>query len=86
MRILWDERKRLANIDKHGLDFASLDESFFDLAAIRPATRNRFVAYGRHDDRWVAVIFAAYGNEAISIISMRAASVAERRRAKWHET
>jgi len=24
MKVLWDEPKRLANLDKHGLDFADL--------------------------------------------------------------
>jgi hypothetical protein len=28
MEIVWDEPKRLANLDKHGLDFADLDETF----------------------------------------------------------
>jgi hypothetical protein len=30
MKILWDEPKRLANLAKHSLDFADLDESFFE--------------------------------------------------------
>ncbi len=29
MKIVWDEPKRLADIEKHGLDFAALDEEFF---------------------------------------------------------
>jgi len=29
MKIVWDEPRRLANLDKHGLDFADLDELFF---------------------------------------------------------
>jgi uncharacterized protein len=29
MLIFWDEPKRLANIDKHGFDFAGLDEASF---------------------------------------------------------
>lgn len=29
MKIVWDEPKRLANLDKHGLDFADLNETFF---------------------------------------------------------
>jgi uncharacterized protein len=37
MRILWDEPKRLANLDKHGLDFADLDEAFFDHALVVPS-------------------------------------------------
>jgi uncharacterized DUF497 family protein len=28
MQIVWDEPKRLANLDKHGLDFADLNETF----------------------------------------------------------
>jgi len=28
MKIVWDEPKRLANIEKHGLDFAALDDEF----------------------------------------------------------
>jgi uncharacterized protein (DUF4415 family) len=28
MKIVWDEPKRLANLDKHGLDFADLNEAF----------------------------------------------------------
>jgi uncharacterized DUF497 family protein len=28
MKIVWDEPKRLANLDKHGLDFADLNETF----------------------------------------------------------
>jgi uncharacterized DUF497 family protein len=31
MKIVWDEPKRLANLDKHGLDFADLNETFFDV-------------------------------------------------------
>ncbi len=39
MIIVWDEPKRLANIDKHGLDFADLSLEFFERALIRPAKR-----------------------------------------------
>ena len=34
MMIVWDELKRLANIEKHGLDFADLTMDFFAAAAI----------------------------------------------------
>ncbi|TIM69201.1 MAG: hypothetical protein E5Y52_06495, partial [Mesorhizobium sp.] len=44
MQIVWDEPKRLANIDKHGLDFAALDEEFFLASAIRAAKSGRFMA------------------------------------------
>jgi uncharacterized DUF497 family protein len=37
MKIIWDEPKRLANLDKHGLDFADLNETFFDNALVVPS-------------------------------------------------
>ena len=37
MEIVWDEPKRLANLDKHGLDFAELDEIFFEGAVVLPS-------------------------------------------------
>jgi uncharacterized DUF497 family protein len=63
VKIVWDEPKRLANLDKHGLDFADLDETFFDSALVVPS-RNA-------GKRWVAI--------GVSIISMRPASRNERK-------
>jgi uncharacterized DUF497 family protein len=34
LKIVWDESKRLANLAKHGLDFADLNETFFDKALV----------------------------------------------------
>ncbi|MFC3322588.1 BrnT family toxin [Mesorhizobium cantuariense] len=79
MKIVWDEPKRLANIEKHGLDFAALDDEFFLGSTIRTAKTGRFMAIGRMIDGVVAVIFAQLGSEGISIISMRPASPVERR-------
>lgn len=79
MRITYDEPKRLANLDKHGLDFASLDMEYFAGAITRLVERGRFQAIGRLADGTVSVIFATLGSEAISIISMRRASAKERR-------
>jgi len=76
--IVWDEPKRLANIAKHGMDFAELDESFFDFAIVVPAKQGRLAAIGRHNGRAITVIFAALGHEAVSVISMRPASDWER--------
>lgn len=78
MRIVWDEPKRQANIIKHGLDFADLTMAFFETAVVRPARSPRFKAFGRFEDGTIAVVFAALGTEAISVISMRRASAAER--------
>lgn len=78
MNIVWDEIKRRANLDKHGMDFADLDVTFFESAVIVPSRSGRLVAIGRLNGP-TAVVFAPLGTEAISIVSMRAASVTERR-------
>jgi uncharacterized DUF497 family protein len=74
MRILWDEPKRLANIDKHGLDFAALTEGFFSQAMIRAAKGERYLAIGFIGASAVAVVFRPLGAEALSVISMRPAN------------
>lgn len=84
MRIVWDEPKRLANIAKHGLDFAVLDGDFFFAAVIRPAKKGRLRAIGRLGDDSIAVIFATLGSEGISVISMRPANAGERRHLNEH--
>lgn len=77
--ILWDEPKRLANIDKHGYDFAVLTLEFFDTATIIPAKRGRLMAINWLDDGTIVVVFVYYGTEALSVISMRDADKGERR-------
>jgi uncharacterized DUF497 family protein len=79
MLLTWDEPKRLANIDKHGLDFAVLTYDFFLDCLVMPAKQGRYIALGQLDDGTVAVVFIALGNEALSLISMRPASKTERR-------
>ena len=79
MKIVWDEPKRLANLDKHGLDFAELTERFFEDALIVPSRRNRFRGIGLNNQGVVCVVFAKIGQEAISVISMRPASLTERK-------
>ena len=78
MKILWDEQKRLVNLDKHGMDFAMLDEDFFVRAAIGPAKDGRLIAVGELNGV-ITVIFVTLGTEALSVISMRPASSRERR-------
>jgi uncharacterized DUF497 family protein len=77
MEILWDEPKRLANLDKHGMDFAALDERFFAEARVGPARDGRLMAVGQLDGV-VTVVFVTLGTEALSVISMRPASSRER--------
>lgn len=79
MNIVWDEIKRQANIEKHGLDFARLNQGFFLDAIIRPVKLGRYSAMGRLDDGTITVIFLRLGSEGLSIISMRPASTKERK-------
>jgi uncharacterized protein len=81
MKIVWDEPKRLANLDKHGLDFADLNEPFFDTALGHAVAqfpqalgRDRRQYPGRH-----VVVFAGLGTEGVSIVRMRPASRNERK-------
>jgi uncharacterized protein len=70
VKIVWDEPKRLANLDKHGLDFADLNETFFDNALVLPKNIRGVIV----------VVFVTLGKEAISVISMRPANKNERKR------
>ncbi|MEE9924013.1 MAG: BrnT family toxin [Brucella anthropi] len=79
MKIVWDEPKRISNIEKHGFDFAALEDAFFDDATIIPAKMGRYKAIGVLEDGTIVVIFATLGTEAYSIISMRPARPDERR-------
>jgi uncharacterized DUF497 family protein len=85
LKIVWDEPKRLANLAKHGLDFATLNESFFETALLRPSRANRWMATGLNVHGVVAVLFAALGEEALSLISMRPASKRERKLYDEHQ-
>jgi uncharacterized protein len=81
MKIVWDEPKRLANLEKHGLDFADLNETFFDNALVIPSHNKsrRWVAVGVSIRGVIVVVFARLGREGISIVSMRPASRSERK-------
>ncbi len=82
--IVWDEPKRLANIDAHGLDFADADSFDWEGALNIPTYasrlgRQRWKALGRLGDTIIVIIYSPLGDEAISIVSMRPASLKERR-------
>ena len=79
MIVTWDNAKGLANLDKHGLDFADLELEFFVKSVAAPVRDRRFKAIGsmRHG-RVIVVIFAPLGTESISVISMRPANRKER--------
>ena len=86
MRILWDEPKRRANLAKHGLDFADLDEPFFENSLVVSARKRRWMAIGVSASGLIVVVFVVMGAEAVSVVSMRPASQRERRRyARYQE-
>ena len=79
MGIIWDERKRLLNITKHGLDFALIEGEFdFAGALYTSAKDDRIKAIGRFEGRLAVLIFRPLGEEAISLVSLRIASKKER--------
>lgn len=79
MKITWDEPKRQSNIAKHGLDFAALTVEFFEGSTVFPSVNGRFVAVGNlNGEIVIAVVIKPLGSEAISVISMRPASLKER--------
>lgn len=85
MLIVWDEAKRLANVIKHGLDFAAFEEAFGFDGAKAYATRSsrtgveRFLLVGRWNDGTIVVaILSPLGSEALSLVSLRVASRKER--------
>ena len=82
----WDERKRARNVADHeGLDFVDARDRFEWETALIVGThpgkdgRPRFQAIGLLDSDLVSLVFAALGTEAISAISLRRASRAERK-------
>ena len=85
MKIVWDEPERLANLAKHGLDFADLNEAFFDDALVLPSYRRRWAGIGKSIRGVIVVVFVSLGQEAISVISMRPASRNERKLYAEHQ-
>lgn len=69
----------MANLDKHGLDFADLNETFFDTALVLPSYKNRWRGIGKNIGGVVVVVFVTLGKEAVSVISRLPASRYERK-------
>jgi uncharacterized DUF497 family protein len=86
MQIIWDERKRIKNLEKHEIDFAELDVTFFTEALVFDAKQRRLKAIGILSDDLVAVIFARLGVQGISLISLRPASRKERNLYEQHQS
>lgn len=85
MPTTWDEPKRLANLAKHGLDFADFDACFDGETALARETRasrtgrRRYVLIGDwNGTHVVAVVVSPLGTEALSLVSLRHADPEER--------
>ena len=78
MRFDWDEAKRLANIKKHGVDFADV-ASIFDSDVFTIEDQHfdygetRYITFGLFQSR-VIVVAHTHVKEVIRIISARKAS------------
>ena len=70
MKIVWDEPKRIANIAKHRLDFATSTEEFFASALVLSGKSGRCRAIGMDANGVISVVFAVLGLEGLSVISM----------------
>ena len=87
MRIVFDEVKRIANLDKHGLDMADFEDGFqFETALefkayISRTGRTRFSLIGYFNGVLIVVaILSPLGSEALSLVSLRPANVTKRER------
>jgi uncharacterized DUF497 family protein len=79
----WDEAKRLANLKKHGIDFADAERIFRGLTFTAEGDREaygepRFLTLGLLEDQVVSVTHTERGEE-IRIISIRKATKHEAR-------
>lgn len=85
MRLEWDEHKRLANFEKHGLDFLDASKIFETTHVAVPSNHSseqRFLAIGLLQGRFVTVVYTMRG-AAIRIISFRRSRHEERQ--KYHK-
>ena len=85
MKIVWDEPKRRSNLATHVASISrtrnhsiGTPQSSCPVNAA-PDGRQRFRAIGWLGDELVTVVFSPLGTEAISVISVRAASRNERK-------
>lgn len=81
MKFDWDERKRKANLRRHGIDFVDCESVFAGPTATIPDDRfeygeRRFVTFGLVADRVVSVVHTETA-DAIRVISIRKATKRE---------
>jgi len=81
MEFEWDERKRMSNIKKHGIDFIDARLLFRLPHAVKPlsyAGEPRWMAIGRLQGRFISIVYTKRG-EAVRIISARRANKYEQK-------
>lgn len=83
--IPWDEAKRVSNLAKHGLDFASVVHFEFDTALHEIDDRENYgevreIAIGWCGLRLCFPVFVRRGNDEMRVISFRKATKQEVRR------
>lgn len=80
MRFEWDERKRLSNLNKHGLDFLDVyivfEASHVEVPSLHPG-EERYLAIGKVEGRVVTVVYTMRG-DVVRVISFRRARNEER--------
>ncbi len=85
----WDERNRLSNIEKHGIDFIRARLIFDGPVIVKRSSHSeeeRWIATGRVHGRYVTVIYAIRGR-ARRLISARKARDEEKKQYRsLHET
>ena len=80
-RFEWDEAKRLATLEKHGIDFRRAIEVFSGDPVVVKSVRNdedRWMAVGMVDGIEIAVIYTIRGDR-VRIVTVRRARHGERR-------
>lgn len=86
MAVVFDPEKDQANIAKHGLSLADVEQGFpFPMAVIVEDTRfaypeRRLLAFARSGGRGLCLVFCEAGDETIRAISYRHAHDKELRR------
>ena len=87
MRLEWDPRKSVQNLEKHGISFEEAAQLLLGTANPMEAfdsthsdEENRFVAIGPIERGVIVVIFTEYGDETVRIISARETTRREKRR------
>lgn len=83
VRLEWDEKKRRANLAKHGIDFLEAGEMFQGPMLVATDNRedyeeDRLIGVGLSKDRVLVVVFTEPQPNIIRVISLRKATKNEK--------